>query len=304
MRTKGPIVVAFLVALAVFVVASGRTLAQLDVAGDDWYEMGLRGESILRFLPVVDAPFSAEVLTVWRPKPNTGRSELRATSRYYRDRAGRVRVEQTFVDHAGGHRPERIIVARDPHSLPVYVVDPVARATIKVPRMFAVMTVGDIHDVQMPISPTCFIGFLGLGTINRVMERHGQAPLVIDEESLEEQTMAGVRVAGTRYRTTVPVGLHRYPSRHRDLEVVYERWVSSELKLEVYVRTEDSEHDVVERRLTGISRAEPPPTLFEVAADYQSNYSEIPDTKWLNPYAPEIWPNRSSLEERCVRPFD
>jgi hypothetical protein len=304
MRTKGPVVVASLVALSVFVVASGSVLAQLNVAGDDWYEIGLRGESILRFPPVVDAPFSAEVLTVWRPRPNTGRSELRATSRYYRDRAGRVRVEQTFVDNAGGHRPQRIIVAPDPDSKPVYVLDPVAQTTIKVPRMYAVMTVGDIHDVEMPISPTCFIGFPRLDTINRVMERHGQAPLVIDEESLGEQSMAGVRVAGTRYRTTVPVGL--YLSRHRGLEVAYERWVSAELKLEVYVRTEDSEHDVVEHRLTGISRAEPPATLFEVAADYQSedyNY-KIPATRWLNPYAPEIWPNRSSLEERCARPFD
>src|SRR5262245_16936843 len=167
MRTKGPVAVASLVALAVFVVATGSFLAQLNVAGDDWYEIGLRGESILRFPPVVDAPFSAEVLTVWRPRPNTGRSELRATSRYYRDRAGRVRVEQSFVDNAGGHRPQRIIVAPDPDSKPVYVLDPVARATLKVPRMYAVMTVGDIHDVELPVSQTCFIGFLRLDTINR-----------------------------------------------------------------------------------------------------------------------------------------
>ena len=87
MRTKGPVVVAYLVTLAALVVASGSVLAQRNVAGDDWYEIGLRGESILRFPPVVDAPFSADVLTVWRPKPNTGRSELRATSRYYRTTA-------------------------------------------------------------------------------------------------------------------------------------------------------------------------------------------------------------------------
>ena len=196
-------------------------------------------------------------------------------------------------------------MAPDPNNLPVYVLDPVARATLKVPRTYAVMTVGDIHDVQVPVSPTCFIGFLGLDTINWVREHHGQAPFVIDEKSLGEQTMAGVRVAGTRYRTTMPVGLHPYFSRHHDLEVADERSVSSELKLQFYVRTENSEQDVVEHRLTGISRAEPPATLFEVAADYQSeNYYKIPNTMWLNPYAPEIWPKRSSLEERCARPFD
>ena len=303
MRTKRPLV-ASLIALCLFVVASRSVFAQLaSAAGDwEWYEIGLRGESILRFPPVLDAPFSAEVLTVWQPRPNTGRSEMRATSRYYRDRAGRVRVEQTFVGNAGGHRAQRILVAPDPDSELVYLLDPVARATTTITRMHALMTVGDIHDVQMAISPTCFIGFLRIDTINRVMERHGQAPLVIDQESLGEQTMAGVRVAGTRYRTTVPVGL--YPSRDRDLQVAYERWVSSELKMEVYVRTEDSEHDVVEHRLTGISRAEPPAALFELPADYKSADYRIPATRWLNPYAPEIWPARSSLAERCARPFD
>ena len=301
MRTKQP-VVASVVALGLFAVTSGSVLAQLTVAGDDWYEIGLRGDSILRFPPALDAPFSGEVLAVWQPRPNTGRSEWRATARYYRDRAGRVRVEQNFVGDSSGQHPQRIIVAPDPDSLPVYVLDPVARTAGKVPRMHAVMTVGDIHDVQMPISPTCFIGFLRLDTINRVMERHGQARLVIDEESLGEQTMAGVRVAGTRYRTTMPAGL--YPSGRRDLQIAYERWVSSELKLEVYVRTEDSENDVVEHRLTGISRAEPPAELFEVPADYEVTAEyELPATRWLNPYAPEIWPARSSPAERCVRPW-
>jgi hypothetical protein len=145
-------------------------------------------------------------------------------------------VEQTFIDNAGSHHPQRIIVAPDPDSQQVYLLDPVARATTKISRMHAVMIVGNIHNVEMAISPTCFIGFLRIDTINRVMERNGQAPLVIEEESFGEQTMAGVRVAGTRYTTTVPAGL--YPSRHRDLQVAYERWVSSELKLEVYVRIE------------------------------------------------------------------
>jgi hypothetical protein len=206
-----------------------------------------------------------------------------------------------FVGDPGAHEPQRIIVAPDPDRGPAYVLDPLARTATKIPRMYAVMTVGDIHHVEMPISPTCFIGFLRLDTINRVMERHGQAPLVVDEESLGERTMTGIRVAGTRYTVTVPSGL--YPSLHRDLQIVYDRWVSSELKLEVDVRTEDSEQDVVEYRLTEISRAEPPSALFEVPADYEVMNSWGP-TMWLNPYAPEIWPARSTLAERCAKPFD
>ena len=301
MKTKLRVLVS-LVGVAVFVIASGTGVAQLSIAGDGSYEHGLRGDSILRFPPVFDAPFSAEVLTVWKPRPNTGRSEWRAFARYYRDRIGRVRVEQNFVGDSSGRPPQRIIVAPDPAGLPVYELDPVARTTAKIARMHALMTVGDINEVEMAISPTCFIGFMRLQVLDGLLERDGKARLVIDEESLGEQTIGGVRVTGTRYKTTMPAGL--YPSGRRDLQIAFERWVSPELKIEVFGRNEDSEHDVVEHRLTTISRAEPPADLFELPPDYkESAQYDIPPTRWLNPYAPEIWPARSSLAERCARPF-
>ena len=46
--------------------------------------------------PAAGAPFSAEALTTWHAPANSGRPELRVTARYYRDRAGRVRVD--FVE--------------------------------------------------------------------------------------------------------------------------------------------------------------------------------------------------------------
>src|SRR5687768_7859709 len=110
MRMKRPVLAA-VVALGLFVVTSGSVLAQLTVPEEDWYETGLKGDSVLRFPPVRDAPFSGEVLVAWQPWPNSGRAEWRTTGRYYRDRAGRVRVEQTFVGHASGQRPQRVIVA-------------------------------------------------------------------------------------------------------------------------------------------------------------------------------------------------
>jgi hypothetical protein len=62
-------------------------------------------QCILRGGPVLDAPLSAEATTVWHPPPSSGRGEIRATAHYYRDRAGRVRVEQNVV---GDDRPSRI----------------------------------------------------------------------------------------------------------------------------------------------------------------------------------------------------
>ena len=54
--------------------------------------------------PVRDAPFTAEAVTVWHPSPNSGRAELQSIARYYRDRAGRVRV-----DFVGGMTPQRVL---------------------------------------------------------------------------------------------------------------------------------------------------------------------------------------------------
>lgn len=304
MRTKGP-VIASIIALSLLVVSSSSVLAQLTVPEQRDYETELRdgfGDSILAVTPVLDAPFSGEALTAWHPRPNSGRSEMRATARYYRDRAGRVRVEQMFIGHAGGHSPQRVIVAPDPNSLPVYVLDPVARTARKIPRMYALMTVGGPNSLVMPISLTCVVGFSRPQRIHSWLERSGQDGLVIDQDSLGQRTMVGVQVAGTRFATTLPVGVSY--GRGREIPVAYERWVSSELKLEVYGRSEDPEIGAVEHRLTTISRAEPPAELFEVPTDYEMTADyEGRATRWLNAYVPEFWSTLSGAREHCVRPW-
>jgi hypothetical protein len=65
--------------------------------------------------------------------------------------------------------------------------------------------------------------------------------------------------------------------------VADERWVSPELQLLVYSRTEDSKIGVVEHRLTSISQAEPPAELFEIPAAYSATAANYPIT-FHNPY--------------------
>ena len=94
--------------------------------------------------------------------------------------------------------------------------------------------------------------------------------------------MDGVRVEGTRVRGML----------HAELgggETIDERWISPELKLEMYARSEDGEIGVVEYRVTTISRAEPPAALFDVPADYVLD-GYAGGRLGLNPYSPEIWP--------------
>lgn len=289
-------VVASIVAAGVLVASSADVVAQLT---DEWAAVlreAFGDNTILRVTPVLDAPFTADVFTVWHPKPNSGRSEWRATARYHRDRSGRVRVEQMFI---GSHSPQRGILATNLNTTPVYVLDHVARTAAKTSPMYAFMTVGHANDVIMPISSSCFIGFIRPQGMNPTLERNGQAKLVIEEEPLGRQTMAGVQVTGTRFTTTVPAGIW---GRRYDVQLTYERWVSSELQLEVSGRTEDSEGEVVERRLMNVSRTEPPAGLFEVPAGYHVT-SGGPDTLWLNPLVPEIWPAGASPAERCAKPW-
>jgi len=68
-------------------------------------------------LPLRDAPFSAEAVTVWHPSANSGRTELRVIARYYRDRAGRVRV-----DFVGGNTPQRVFITGDADSHVTYLL--------------------------------------------------------------------------------------------------------------------------------------------------------------------------------------
>src|SRR5262245_60462809 len=70
--------------------------------------------------PVVNAPFSADATTVWHPPASKGQVSLQATARYYRDSAGRVRVEQTFVGHDS--RSQHIILAPEANSTTSYVL--------------------------------------------------------------------------------------------------------------------------------------------------------------------------------------
>ena len=231
--------------------------------------------SILVSTPVLDSPFSGDAVTTWRPPSNSGHHEVRATARYYRDRAGRIRVEQTFVGHTGRQRPQRVVVTPDLTKRWAYLLDPAARTAMRISRTSgASVTSGGAVHLMLPVSMTCNIALFRPGL-------HG----LLEEESLGERTMDGVRVEGTRVRSMLNAWLG--PG-----DTIDERWFSPELKLEMYARSEDEQIGVVEYRVTPIRRAEPPSELFEVPADYDLT-TRFRGLLSLNPYSPEIWPKLS-----------
>ncbi|MFA5910059.1 MAG: hypothetical protein WC815_14860 [Vicinamibacterales bacterium] len=267
------------IALSLLTAVSTGVLAQQPTIPEYVAELtGAFGEGILAPTPVLDAPFSAEAETVWQPRVDSGKPKQRATARYYRDREGRVRVEQMFVGVASDQSPQRVIVLPDRQSLPVYLLDPAARTASKIPRGHALMTVGGANSLVMPFAMNRFIDF----PLPQRLHWHSQ--VAIEQEPLGQRAMAGVQVAGTRFAATWPFG----PAA-RVIQTTEERWASPELKLVVYDRVEDSEIGSVEYRLTRITRVEPTPALFEVPANYEVN-DVIQPALWGNPYLPETWP--------------
>jgi len=220
--------------------------------------------------PVVNAPFSAEATTTWSPPASTGQAPLRATARYYRDSAGRVRVEQSFVGH--GARAQHIILVPEADGKTAYVLDPVARTvSTPVPRGLTQMMVGDggFNHFLFIKSTRRFIVFFV--TPDEVESVNGPS-----EESLRQSLIAGLRVTGTRFVTRVPGSDNGRA----------ERWVSPELKLVVYSRSEDTRFGILEYQLTDISRSDPRADLFEVPEEYKETPFEYPVT-WAGPYTPE-----------------
>jgi hypothetical protein len=227
-------------------------------------------ECIVR-APVVNAPFSSEATTVWQPPASSGLASLRATARYYRDSAGRVRVEQSFVGH--GARAQHIILAPGADSSTAYVLDPAARTvSTPVPRGLAQMMVGDggFNQFVLLKSMRRFLVFF-------VAPDNVESVSGPGEESLGQSSIAGIQVRGTRFVTRVPgFGNGRA-----------ERWVSPELKVVVYSRSEDTRFGILEYQLTNISRSDPQAELFEVPQQYAVKPFEYPGLTWEGPYTPE-----------------
>jgi membrane-associated protease RseP (regulator of RpoE activity) len=85
-------------------------------------------------------------------------------------------------------------------------------------------------------------------------------------ESLGHQTIQGVDTEGTRLTSTIEAGAI---GNDRPIQIVTERWYSSDLHTNVKMTHSDPRSGQETYQLTGISRADPAPYLFQVPAGYQ-----------------------------------
>lgn len=208
--------------------------------------------------PVLDVPFSADATTTVVQTHADGRQiERTSSARYYRDGAGRVRVEQLINDarNPSAHQV-RITIQPDPAARIVYVLDPLTQSAPIASRDIDGMAVGGGNTFGISIGGSDFLVF------NRpqiLRDFVGPSADPVEGEPLGTRQIAGVETEGRRFTTTVPSG-----------QIVDERWESSELKLLIYSRLSDPRTGVLEYRLANIRRAQPPADLFVVPADYST----------------------------------
>lgn len=226
--------------------------------------------------PVLDAPFSADATTTLQQTLGDGtRIQRRATARYYRDRLGRVRVEQTIIGLEGlntaGAEQLRITVQPDPADGRVYTLDPASRTAHVGPRSTADSAVGGGDTFALPLGGARFLVFArGLAQLDRGGLRFNP----IDETSLGKRQISGIEAIGTRVTITVPSGQF---GNDRPMAIVDERWESPELKMVIHSHHSDPRTGEIDYQLTNIRRVEPPPALFTIPADYTLN----PSTEWI-----------------------
>jgi hypothetical protein len=269
---------------AYLLVTVALTAAQLVFAQQAEHD-DTASSAVPRLLPFPNAPFSAEAVTTANQILRNGtRLEQTTTARYYRDGAGRVRVE-LLMD---GLRAAKTMSERHIR----LTVCPMAREfpDIPEPRCYSLDPVtetkrGGLSSV-LPLEPgRPFIGvpvggvrFMHFARAQDILRRE---PYVVADSvqylELGARRIAGVDTTGKRTSVTVPAGVRR---NEASLDLIDEEWESTELGLVIYARYSDSNGGSVEYRLKNIRRAEPSPDLFVIPADY----SAAPDSGSEDPW--------------------
>jgi hypothetical protein len=207
---------------------------------------------------VTEAPFSAEAITTVTQVLGDGtRIEQTTTARFFRDRGGRVRREQTIAGLGalnGRGNAETITIDPDPGDATAYTLDPATRTARRAPRIvFSSVTLGPAIR-------------LNSGAVMLNGDPVAARPVWrATAEQLGTRQFDGVKAVGRKSTSVIPTG---DIGNDRPIEITDERWESPELRMLVYSRTSDPRTGVVEYRLTNINRSEPPADLFTIPADY------------------------------------
>jgi len=221
--------------------------------------------------PVIGAPFSAEATTILNAVLEDGtRFGQSTTDRYYRDAAGRVRIEKLFnglpAAETMSERHIRTVIDPDPGDGWVYTLDAQTRTARYAGRSSIAATAGGARWFAVPVGGVRFVNFLRAGDL---ASADPETFADVREESLGSRRIAGLDTTGRRITIVVPRGYRR---NDEPIEITDERWESHQLKLIVQSSHSDG-RNTIEYRLSNISLADPPARLFQLPPDYTMDYS-------------------------------
>jgi len=212
-------------------------------------------------------PFSGDVVCeTTQTQADGNRIVNRTNALFYRDGQGRVRRETTLkIKDAGTgeDREYKSIQVSDPSGKQNFSLDPQKRTAQKYPP---------------PVGATSRAGAVvmgnlcGPGGIN-LPALFGARPET-KKESLGSLVIDGRAVEGTRI--TYPITA-RMVENERSIEITQERWYSSELQLDLLLKTVDPRHGETTQQITNIKLGEPDPALFEIPPDYTVQEIKLPE---------------------------
>jgi hypothetical protein len=202
---------------------------------------------------VKGAPMSAQ-LVVTRDTTLTDGNHIHnvTTTMIYRDAEGRVRREigmQLNTPSTGAVKRDMIVIM-DPVSGNRYMLNPDNKTARQMP----------VHPPKLS-APS---GAAPSGATPPRASSMGDSNSVTS--SLGTKTISGLQAEGTRVVRTIPAG---QIGNEKPIEVVTERWVSTDLQVPLLTTHTDPMVGSVSSTLTNISRVEPDASLFVVPPDYK-----------------------------------
>src|SRR5271165_1048741 len=181
-------------------------------------------------------------------------------TRVYRDADGRVRREIGFELNTPttGAAKRNMIVITDPVAGKRYVLNPQNKTAHVMPLQLPTKWQG-------PPPPD---GEAGQQSTNANVNR----------EQLGTKTINGLQAQGTRVTRTIPAG---QIGNDRAIEVVTERWYSTDLQLPLTTTHTDPMMGTMTTTLTNINRTAPDTSLFQVPSDYTIKTGKQGDVMYM-----------------------
>jgi hypothetical protein len=168
-----------------------------------------------------------------------------------------------------------LVTINDPVAGVSYTLDSPTKTATKIPARTGISHVavgggapgplpgGETFEVPVP-SPEGGKQLVQTAIVRRIeIESQGKREQL--REPLGKQVIEGVEAEGTREVMTIPAG---QMGNERPIEVVYERWYSTSLRVLLMTRRSDPRMGETVYRLTNVNLGEPPASLFQVPADY------------------------------------